>query len=67
MIWLFLYLPNVIVMDEEIRDEFHFVEARFVELNAVFGLIGELDMPSAQRIIDGQQLGFCLLLTYVVS
>jgi hypothetical protein len=54
-------------MDEEIRDEFHFVEARFIELNAVFGLIGELDMPSAQRIINRQQLGFCLLLAYVVS
>ena len=67
MVWLFLYLPNVIIVDEEIRDEFHFVEARFVELNAVFGLIGELDMPSTQRIIDCKQLGFCLLLAYVVS
>jgi hypothetical protein len=54
-------------VDEEIRQEFHFVEACFVELNAIFGLIGELDMPSTQRIIDGKQLGFCLLLAYIVS
>lgn len=40
-------------MDEEIRNEFHFFEARFIKLNTIFGLIGELNMSSAQRIIYG--------------